>query len=78
MWYTYITDKGGGLVAFDQNQYVNDFKRQNYDKVLILLPKGRKQDLKAYADTHGKSMTQIIIESLESHCKLDLSRQDGE
>ncbi len=65
-------------MAFDKNRYDNDFKRQNYDRVLVLLPRGTKQVLKTYAESQGKSMTQVIVEALEDHCKLDMSRRDGE
>ncbi len=65
-------------MAFDKNSYDNDYKRQNYDRVTVLLPKGRKRELKAYADARGESVGAVIIEALESHCKLDLSRRDGE
>lgn len=65
-------------MAFDQQQYTNDYKRQNYDRVTVLLPKGKKRTLQAYADAHGKSMGAVIIEAVESHCKLDLSRPNGE
>lgn len=61
-------------MAFDKAKYDNDFIRQNYDTVKFLIPKGKKQTLKAYADSQGKSMSQIIVEALEDHCKLDLSK----
>lgn len=65
-------------MAFDQTQYTNDYQRRKYDRVTVLLPKGRKRELKAYADAQGKSIGAVIIEAVESHCKLDLSKQDGE
>lgn len=64
-------------MAFDQIKYVNDYKRQNYDVIRALVPKGRGKDIKAYAQAQGKSVSQVIVEALESHCKLDLSKADG-
>lgn len=60
-------------MAFDKVKYDNDFKRQNYDRQELLLPKGKKLVLQSYAKSHGKSVSQIVIEALEEHCKLDLS-----
>lgn len=65
-------------MAFDQTQYKNEYNRQNYDRVTVLLPKGRAKDLKAYAAAQGKSVGAVVVEALESHCKLDLSRRNGE
>lgn len=64
-------------MAFDKAKYDNEFIRQNYDTVKFLIPKGKKQSLKSYADSAGKSMSQVIVEAIEAHCKLDLSKQDG-
>lgn len=64
-------------MAFDKAKYDNEFIRQNYDTVKFLIPKGKKQCLKSYADSAGKSMSQVIVEAIEAHCKLDLSKQDG-
>lgn len=65
-------------MAFDKDSYDNDYKRQNYDRVTVLLPKGRAKDLKAYAAAQGKSMGAVIIEAVENYCKLNLSKRDGE
>ena len=65
-------------MAFDQNKYIDEFKRQNYDRISALVPKGKGKEIKAYASAQGKSVSQIIVESLESHCKLDLSKGNGE
>lgn len=65
-------------MAFDQNQYVADYKRQNYDVIRALIPKGRSKDVKAYAKARGLSVSQVIVEALEVHCKLDLSKVGGE
>lgn len=64
-------------MAFDPNAYKTDFQRQNYDRVVALIPKGKGKVVKDYAATKGMSVSQVIVEALESYCKLDLSRQDG-
>lgn len=64
-------------MAFDQGQYANEYTRQNYDVVRALVPKGKGKEIKALARAQGKSVSQLIVEALETHCKLDLSKQDG-
>lgn len=61
-------------MAFDQNAYKTDFQRENYDRVVALIPKGKGKAIKEYASSQGKSVSQVIIEALEAHCRLDLSK----
>lgn len=64
-------------MSFDSNAYKTAFQRQNYDRIVALIPKGKGKEVKAYADSRGKSVSQVIVEALEAHCKLNLSRPDG-
>ena len=64
-------------MAFDQGQYANEYTKARYDRITFLVPKGKKKVIQAYADLQGKSVTQVVVELLETHCKLDLSKQDG-
>lgn len=65
-------------MAFDQMQYTNEYKRKNYDRITVLVPKGKAQTMKAFAREKGKSVSSVIIDAVEAQYKLDLSRQDGE
>lgn len=65
-------------MAFDQIHYIAEYNKSNYDVIRALVPKGRGKDVKAYAKAQGKSVSQVIVEALEAHCKLDLSKGDGE
>lgn len=65
-------------MAFDQNRYISDFKRENYDQMAFLVPKGRRKIIKDYASKQGLSVSQLVVRALEECYKLDLSRQDGE
>lgn len=66
--------EGAGNMAFDPVQYVNDYKRQNYDRIVALVPKGKGKVIKDYAKTQGKSVSQVVVEALESVHGLDLSK----
>lgn len=61
-------------MAFNSNAYKSEFAKANYDRVEFTVPKGRKADLKSFANAHGKSMTEFIVEALESYYKINLSK----
>ena len=61
-------------MAFDSNKYKADFRRDNYDAVTFLIPKGKKKVLKDYAQNNGLSVSQVVVRALEEFCKLDLSK----
>ena len=61
-------------MAFDQNKYITDYKRENYDAVTFLVPKGCKADIKADAAIRGWSMTEYIVRALEGQYGLDLTK----
>lgn len=61
-------------MAFDQNSYITDFKRDNYDQIAILVPKGKKLDIKRCAAEKGISVSQLVVRALEECYKLDLSK----
>ena len=61
-------------MAFDEAKYKNDFARSNYDRMSLNVPKGKRAELKKIADERGISINQLIIEALESHYDIDLSK----
>ncbi len=50
---------------FNQIAYQNDYKREKYDRMELLLPKGRKEILKKKAKVAGVSMSEYINSLLE-------------
>lgn len=65
-------------MAFDKISYNNEYTRQNYDVIRATVPKGRGKEIKDFARLQGISVSQLIIDALESYCKLDLSKPNGE
>lgn len=61
-------------MSFDKTAYDNEFVRQNYDRVSITLPKGKKADLKAYADKSGISLNALTVKALEEFTGIPLSK----
>lgn len=46
----------------------------NLEQVAFRVPKGYKDIIKAYADTQGTSVNQLIIDLLEKEMGIDLSK----
>lgn len=45
---------------FDQNKYIHEFKKKNYDRIEVLVPKGQKAIIKEKAASLGQSMNEFI------------------
>ena len=43
-----------------QQRAVNKYVRENYDKLLLTMPKGRKAEIKAFADAQGESVNGFL------------------
>lgn len=61
-------------MAFDENEYKARYQRENYDRVVILIPKGKKADIKERAEELGISVSELIVRALEKMYLLDLSK----
>ena len=51
--------------AFDNIKYKNDYCAEHYDRVVILLPKGEREELKQYAKAQGMSTNAWILQAIE-------------
>lgn len=60
-------------MAFDQTQYVNDYNREHYDTIKALVPKGKKDVVKAIAAARGLTVSQVVVKALEETYNIDLS-----
>lgn len=45
---------------FNKIAYQNDYNREKYDRFSLMLPKGRKEELKALAAERGMSLNEFI------------------
>lgn len=64
------------MATFDPTSYKNDFAKENYDRVVFTVPKGRKADLKKVADAQGISLNRLIMNAIENCYNIDLSKKD--
>lgn len=59
--------------SFNQNEYNNNYKKTNYDRITILAKKGKKKELETHiADFGYKSVTSFIIEAIDEKITRDL------
>jgi len=59
-----ITQRSVKHMAFDKNKYDQNFKKEKYDRIDILIPKGDKDKIKAYADANGTTVSQICKDAI--------------
>ena len=67
-------------MAYDEKKYKAQFLKENYDRIIITVPKGQREKLRKLAtdldmkDNKGLiSVTRLIINALEKTYKIDLS-----
>ena len=72
-------------MAFDQKKYVSEYTKENYDRIEVLVPKGKKDLLKQTAaeweikDDKGRiSVSQLFIRAVQKCYGIDLSKPDKE
>ncbi len=50
---------------------INRYMAKAYDRINILVPKGRKDTIKAHADERGESMTGFITRAIDETMERD-------
>jgi len=45
--------------------YKNQFQKENYDRINLIVPKGKKQVIKEFAESKGKSLNGFINEAVD-------------
>lgn len=58
---------------YDKQKYNSEYTKNNYDKIMVLLPKGRKAEIKRLATQKGITMTQVFVRAVEECYNVDLS-----
>lgn len=59
-------------MAFDKNKYNQDFNKKNYDRLVMDIPKGKKQELKEFAATQDLSVSELIRRALWNTYKIQI------
>lgn len=50
--------------SFDQFKYQNEYVRQKYDRIQLVVPKGEKERIKAAATSLGQSTNEFIWQAV--------------
>ena len=53
------------MEKFNQIAYQNQFNKENYDRIEIIVPKGQKAVIKAKAKAAGLSVSEYINRAIE-------------
>ena len=52
-------------VSKAQQACVNKYVKNNYDRVNVTMPKGRKEEIKAHAESKGESVNAFINRAID-------------
>jgi hypothetical protein len=71
--------KGGKEMTVSKKQQacVNRYKRTNYDRLELLVPKGDKDEIKTHATSRGESVNAFINRAIAEQMQRDQERQTG-
>lgn len=59
-----------GDVKKKESEYKNGYERDKYDRIILLVKKGRKEELKRIAANNGKSLNAFIIGAVNEKINL--------
>ena len=51
---------------FDQIKYQNEYKKKNYDRMELLVPKGEKAAIKEKAAATGQSVNEFVYSAVKA------------
>lgn len=57
-----------------RTEYKKKYLSENYDNLRIVVPKGRRETIKAYAEKHGKSVNGLVNELLRKEIGITESK----
>ena len=60
-------------MAFNQQEYLNKYLRENYYKPTVRVPKEKKEIIEAVALKTGKGVSQLFVEAFERQYHVDLT-----
>lgn len=55
--------------SFDKIAYNNKYNAQKYDSLRIVVPKGKKDIIKAYAQSKGESLNSFVNKAIDNEMK---------
>lgn len=64
-------------VSKKQQASVNKYVRENYDRILLTMPKGQKDTIKSHAETQGESVNSFINRAIDEAMERDRRESNG-
>jgi len=64
-------------VSRAQQKAVNKYVKNNYDRVNVTMAKGRRDEIKAHAETIGESVNAFINRAIVEAMERDKEKQEG-
>lgn len=58
-------------ISAAQQKAVNKYVKENYDRINVNMPKGRKEAVKAHAETQGESLNAFINRAITETMERD-------
>lgn len=58
---------------FDKIKYQNEFNKANYDRIEIVVPKGKKAELKEIIKASGQSMSEYINQAINERIEKEIT-----
>ena len=58
-------------VSNAQQKAVHKYVKNNYDRLELTVPKGRKAEIKAHAESHGESVNAFIVRAVNEAMERD-------
>lgn len=55
-----------------QNKATQKYIKNNYDSVMIRMPKGKKEQIKAHAETKGESLNGFVNRAIDEAMESDV------
>ena len=62
-------------VSKAQQKAVHKYVKANYDRMELTVPKGRKDEIKAHAESRGQSVNSFIVAAIDE--KMERDRAEG-
>lgn len=62
-------------VSAAQQKAVNKYVKENYDRINVNMPKGRKETVKAHAEAQGESLNAFINRAITEAMERDSSKR---
>lgn len=63
-------------VSKAQQRSVNKYVKENYDRINVTLPKGKKEIIKAHAESMGESVNGFISRAIDNQIERDKSKRE--